>query len=577
MMYGHSPRRTPATRWAPSWRSRRACRSSSRDRSSQTQALQRFDLYGTECRSYMHRRRRAAIVGDRFGKLSVWASGNYQRQPQPAAELRHERDVSDRHDGRSSRTRTSSARRPTCSAPAACFTREMTNAKVKAAYDITPTLRAAYTFGYWQNDGNSRGRPVHHGVRPADVRRPGGIRERLLRHARAAHVAQPLAPHGPRSSRLGLRARRLDAIASTTISSARPSRVATGTTFGPAGRVAVLDGTGWETLDLKGTWHPGGPVSRAHRSASARTTITTSLHNPTYNTPDWTNGDVRSTVATEGDGKTRDEGAVGAGRVAHHARRSSSRSAGGTRTGAGSTASTSTAARRWCSRRCRRRSSRRRRVLAWTPTPIWTLTASVGKAYRFATAAELYQLVSTGATFTSPNPNLKPDNVLVAELRVERKFERAHRRSSSLFQDDVHDAIISQFLPLVASSSHAVLLPLERRPRARARRRARARQQRRAVRGLELSGSVTYVDARTLAMSGRASATAPAGSAIGKRLPNIPEWRASSRPPCIARTSALRSRSAAATAQAVHDARQRRRELQHLSGLQRLVRDGHAR
>jgi len=47
------------------------------------------------------------------------------------------------------------------------------------------------------------------------------------------------------------------------------------------------------------------------------------------------------------------------------------------------------------------------------------------------------------------------------------------------------------------------------------------------VRGFELSGSATYVDARTLALSGRASATAPAGSAVGKFLPNIPRWRAS--------------------------------------------------
>jgi len=44
---------------------------------------------------------------------------------------------------------------------------------------------------------------------------------------------------------------------------------------------------------------------------------------------------------------------------------------------------------------------------------------------------------------------------------------------------------------------------------------------------LEFTGSVTYLDARTLALSGGASPTAPAASAIGKRLPNIPDWRAS--------------------------------------------------
>ena len=40
----------------------------------------------------------------------------------------------------------------------------------------------------------------------------------------------------------------------------------------------------------------------------------------------------------------------------------------------------------------------------------------------FATAAELYQLVSTGATFTSPDPNLKPDNDLAAELRLPMRW-----------------------------------------------------------------------------------------------------------------------------------------------------------
>ena len=47
------------------------------------------------------------------------------------------------------------------------------------------------------------------------------------------------------------------------------------------------------------------------------------------------------------------------------------------------------------------------------------------------------------------------------------------------------------------------------------------------LRGLEFTGSLTFVDARTLALSGRASATAPASAAIGKKLPNIPDWRAS--------------------------------------------------
>ena len=44
------------------------------------------------------------------------------------------------------------------------------------------------------------------------------------------------------------------------------------------------------------------------------------------------------------------------------------------------------------------------------------------------------------------------------------------------------------------------------------------------VHGLEFSGSATYLDAKTLATSGFAGT--PGASAIGKKLPNIPEWRA---------------------------------------------------
>jgi iron complex outermembrane receptor protein len=164
-------------------------------------------------------------------------------------------------------------------------------------------------------------------------------------------------------------------------------------------------------------------------------------------------------------------------------------------------------------------------VLAWDATPEWRLTASIAKAYRFATAAELYQLVSTGATFTSPDPNLKPDNDLSTELRVTRNFERGMAQVA-LFQDEVHDAIISQFLPLVPGST-TLYSYLSNVDHVRARGiELSAAQSDVLIRGLELSGSATFLDARTLALSGRASATAPEGSAIGKFLPNIPKWRA---------------------------------------------------
>ena len=61
-------------------------------------------------------------------------------------------------------------------------------------------------------------------------------------------------------------------------------------------------------------------------------------------------------------------------------------------------------------------------------------------------------LSSAQGRFTSPDPNLEPDNVIAAEVRVARTFARGTAQVS-MFQDDVHDAIISQFLPLVPNST----------------------------------------------------------------------------------------------------------------------------
>src|SRR5206468_10064298 len=129
--------------------------------------------------------------------------------------------------------------------------------------------------------------------------------------------------------------------------------------------------------------------------------------------------------------------------------------------------------------------------------------------------AELYQLVSTGPTFTSPDPNLKPDDDLATELRVARTF--AHGSAQvALFQDDVHDAIISQFLPLDPNST-TLYSYLSNVDHVRARGvETTLSESDIIVRRLSLSASATYLDARTLALSGRASATAPEGTAIGK-------------------------------------------------------------
>ena len=484
----------------------------------QTQALQRFDLYGTKG-DYLTSQT-SASVGDRFGRLAVWASGNFQRSnSQPLAFVTSAAVPSGTTGALPERTKFDA---PTNVLGATGLLHTtMANGKIKAAYDLTPTLRAAYTFGLWRNDGTSGVDPyISTSGEPTYAGQSGfanGFYDLDQRHT---------------SHSFTLRTDRrkdwdVELVGSTYRFDYDQQRSpdaapASGTRFGQTGRVAVLDGTGWGTLDLKGTWKPSGQIS-AHTLTAGAHYEHYALRNTTWSTSTWTDGGSRTGVATEGDGKTETKALWAQDgwyltpnlELTYGARLEGWRAYDGLNVNGATRVAQPEVTRSALSPKVR---------LRWVASDRWTLSAALGKAYRFATAAELYQLVSTGPTFTSPNPNLKPDDVLATELRAERRFDRASVQLS-LFQDDVHDAIVQQYDTLVAGSSQLYsFLSNVGHVRARGVELALGSSDL-LLHGLALSASVTYVDPRTLAMSGRAGPNAAPDAAIGKQLPNIPKWR----------------------------------------------------
>jgi iron complex outermembrane recepter protein len=498
----------------------------------QTQAVQSFDLYGTR-RDFMTTQTGASL-GDRFGKLAIWTSGNYQQSnSQPLSYVTSTSFPTGTTGGVPEKNKLN-ADANVLGASGLLHTR-MLNGKIKAAYDITPTLRAAYTFGLWRNDGNS-------GVDPYISTSASGQPTFAGQSGFATGYYDIDQRHTAHSFTLRTDRRKnwdLELVGSAYTfdydqqrsPAAAPS---SGTTFGGPGRVAVLDGTGWYTLDAKGMWKPFGQIS-AHTISAGAHHERYALLNTTYNTSSWNDGGSRTGVFTEGDGKTRTNAlwlqdawyVTPDLKLTVGGRYEDWRGFDGLNVSATPVDchGTVVAGGAPCVQPAIEGTKfSPKALLTWNASERWSYTAAIGRAYRFATAAELYQLVSTGATFTSPNPNLEPDDVLSTELRVERKFRRASAQLS-LFQDDVHDAIISQFNTLVPGSTQLYSY-LSNVGHARARGAELALGSSDAiVRGLALSGSVTYVDARTLALSGRASPTAPADAAIGKQLPNIPRWR----------------------------------------------------
>ena len=140
--------------------------------------------------------------------------------------------------------------------------------KAKIAYDITPALRASYTFGWWddRSQGNvasylrdAAGNPVYSGTVNIDGRTftllPSDFaptRESLT------HFMQGLSlkSHGRGEWDWELAASSYDYHRDTLRS---PTIALPAAAAGGAGRIVDMKGTGWTTLAAKGIWRPLGP------------------------------------------------------------------------------------------------------------------------------------------------------------------------------------------------------------------------------------------------------------------------------------------------------------------------------
>jgi iron complex outermembrane receptor protein len=490
----------------------------------QTTAWQDFSLYGTRKRYATSQT--ALALGDRAGKFSYWISANHQdSHAQPLSYVTNATFPAGTTGGFAANNKLGAA--ANIMGASGLLHTEMTNAKLKFAYDLTPTLRASYTFGTWRNDAhanietylvNAAGAPSFAGLAGFASGYYNLIQEHSAHSATLRSDTRGAFDFEASASRY--RMDRDEQRSPTTASAtAAPSP-----SFGSAGRIAVLGGTGWSTLDLKGTWRADGTKNSAHIVTFGAHDDRYKLYNPTFNTAEWSSG-APTSVASEGDGKTRTQALWAqdawtlnpALKLTLGARYEDWRAYDGLNINGATTVRQPTLSRTNLSPKG---------TLAWTISPQWSATLSVGQAYRYATAAELYQLVTTGTTFTSPNPDLKPDNVTATELRLERKLD-AGRVRLSLFQDDIHDAIVSQFNPLVPGSTQLFSF-LSNVDHVRARGVELVFESNHVfVRDLAFQASVTWLDAKTVALKGRASAIAAPGAAVGKKLPNIPDWRAS--------------------------------------------------
>ena len=160
-------------------------------------------------------------------------------------------------------------------------------------------------------------------------------------------------------------------------------------------------------------------------------------------------------------------------------------------------------------------------ALSWQAAPDTVLKASVGRAVRMPTVSELYGATSTANAKYINDPNLKPEKSWTAELSAEQGWGALQSRVT-LFAETTHDSLYSQtsFDP-VANLNISRVQNVDKIATTGLEATLAATDW--LLKGVDLSGSLTYTDSRIKANRGFVAAP---GDTLGKWQPNIARWRA---------------------------------------------------
>lgn len=386
----------------------------------------------------------------------------------------------------------------------------------RVSWDFTPWLRATWLAGWWNNDADSR---VETYLRDAVGRATfGHVAGFANNHYTVdqAHLMQALSLRTDTHGRWDGEAviTHYDYLHDRQLS---PAGVGDGTTFTPNGRRADLGGTNWSTLDLQGTWRPA-----AHEVAFGAHVDEYTLDNATRNTTAWRDAGSATTLFTAGAGTTRtsalwlqDAWSLAPAWFATFGVRAERwRARDGFNVSGGTTiVQPNRSDSAWSPKA----------TLSWTPSADWRVSGSLGRAVRFPTVSELYQIVSTGSTFVSPNPDLRPERALSGELALERTGERGTLRIS-VFEEAMRDALISQTSTIEGVAAPVSFVDNVGRLRNRGVELV-AQCKDAGLHGLDLAASLTFVDSTILENDGFVGQGG--STSIGKHAPNVPRWRAS--------------------------------------------------
>jgi iron complex outermembrane receptor protein len=394
--------------------------------------------------------------------------------------------------------------------------------KIKVAYDLSSTLRVSYLLGWWQNNAtrtpetylrDAAGNPVYSG--PVSIDGRGytlGATDFSASRANLEHLMQAL------SIKSNTRDTWDWEVAASVYDYQKDEVRASGTpypnaAFGGAGTLTDMSGSGWNTLALKGTWRPFG-AGGAHLVNVGYQRDAYTLRSTVFNTNDWINS-AGNSVKTSFNGETQLDSlyAQDTWRLAPDWKTT----LGGRLEQWQASSGTVQTANPSASFERKETYFSPKAALAYQLAPQWSLKASLGRAVRMPTVSELFQ---GGTDATNPsitivnNPNLKPEKSWTSELTAERDLGNGLLRAT-LFHEDTKDALYSQ---LNVSTNVTNIQNVDQMRTTGLEIAYQANDV--AIRGLDLSGSITFADSKTVKNDAN-----PAS--VGKWQPRVPRWRAS--------------------------------------------------
>ncbi len=399
-------------------------------------------------------------------------------------------------------------------------------AKLRLAYDISPTLRASYTLGVWMNDaeGNPQtylrdasGNPVYSGavqVNGQNYNLTGSNRPFNATREQLTHLMHGLSLKSNTQGEwdwevaASLYDYAKDQLRRTTVDTAASFSSGSGT-------LTDQNGTGWMTLVARGTWRPQG-VKGAHivdfgaQQDIYRLRILTSAISGNWVT------DAPGTVNSDVGGETRTQALYAQDtwtfaprwKTVLGARLENWNANSGTTYN-----STSTPTRvDYASRNENYISPKASLAYQWSAGKVLKLAS--GRAVRMPTVSELYG-ATTNATLTLINdPNLRPEKSVTTELSLEQDLGHGLLRTT-LFHENTRDALYSQLISGSTTTSRVQNVGEVRTDGIELAYTGSGV----FVRRLDLQGSLTYADSRIVS-----NPVLPASE--GKYQPRVPVWRA---------------------------------------------------